>query len=73
MTQLDRKTHAVRPAGGKKFRLDHAGGKIAGVCGGIAKYLGVDPLIVRIVFAIGAIAGFGTFIIAYLAIWLLAD
>lgn len=73
MTQLDRKNDAVRPAGAKKFRLDKARGKVAGVCGGIANYFGMDPLIVRIVFAVGAIAGFGTFILLYLAIWLLAD
>lgn len=55
-----------------KFRLDKVDGKIAGVCGGIAKYFNVDPLIVRLIFAVGAIAGFGTFIVVYLAIWLLA-
>lgn len=73
MTGLDRRNDAVRPAGEKKFRLDKANGKIAGVCGGIARYFGVDPLIVRIVFALGAVAGFGSFILIYLAIWLLAD
>lgn len=56
----------------KKFRLDHVDGKIGGVCGGIAKYLGVDPLIVRLVFLVGAVAGVGSFILIYLAIWLLA-
>lgn len=59
-----------RPAG---FRLDKADAKIAGVCGGIANYMNVDPLIVRIVFAIGAVAGFGSFILIYLLIWLLAN
>ena len=56
-----------------KFRLDKRDGKIAGVCGGIANYFNMDPMIVRLIFAVGAIAGFGTFIILYLAIWLLAD
>ncbi len=73
MSDLDNRNDAVRLSGQKKFRLDHAGRKIAGVCGGIAKYLGMDPLIVRIVFAVGAVAGFGIFILIYLAIWLLAD
>lgn len=73
MTQLDRKNDAVRPAGGKQFRLDKARGKVAGVCGGIANYFGIDPLIVRVIFAVGAVAGFGSFVLIYLAIWLLAD
>lgn len=73
MSDLDRRNDAVRPSGQKKFRLDRANGKIAGVCGGIARYIGMDPLIVRIIFAVGAVAGFGSFILIYLAIWLLAD
>jgi len=56
----------------KNFRLDQVDGKIGGVCGGIAKYFNVDPLIVRLVFAIGAVAGVGSFILLYVAIWLLA-
>lgn len=56
-----------------KFRLDQRDGKIGGVCGGIAKYFGIDPLIVRLVFAVGTIVGFGSFLLIYLAIWLLAD
>lgn len=56
-----------------KFQLDRRDGKIAGVCGGIAKYFNIDPLVVRLVFAVGAVAGLGTFILVYLAIWLLAD
>ena len=54
------------------FRLDKTNGKIAGVCAGIANYFNIDPLIVRLIFAIGAIAGFGSFIVIYLAVWLLA-
>ncbi len=73
MSKLDRSTHGVRPATRAKFRLDRADGKIAGVCGGLAKYFGINPLIVRLVFLIGAVAGFGSFILIYLAIWLLAD
>lgn len=54
------------------FRLDRANGKLAGVCSGIANYFNMDPLIVRLIFAVGAIAGFGSFIVIYLAVWLLA-
>ena len=70
MSQLDHRETSVTE---KKFRLDRRDGKIAGVCGGLANYFGVNPLAVRLLFAIGAIAGFGSFILIYLAIWLLAD
>jgi len=73
MSKLDRNNQPVRPASAKSFSLDHANGKIAGVCGGIANYFGINPLIVRLVFLVGAVAGFGSFILIYLAIWLLAN
>jgi len=57
----------------KSFRLDKANGKLMGVCAGLANYLGVDAMIVRLVFAIGTLVGFGSFILIYLAIALLAD
>ncbi len=56
-----------------KFRLDQSGGKLAGVCSGLANWMGIDPLIMRIVFVAGTLFGFGSFIIIYLLIWLLAD
>lgn len=41
---------------------------IAGICGGLADALGVDPTFVRLVFAVLALAG-GTGILLYLALW----
>jgi signal transduction histidine kinase len=41
---------------------------IAGVCGGIAQTLGVDPTLVRLVFAILALAG-GAGVALYAALW----
>jgi signal transduction histidine kinase len=43
---------------------------LAGVCGGLAARLGVDVTLVRLVFALLALAG-GAGIVAYLALWLL--
>ena len=45
---------------------------LAGVCGGIASALGVDVTLVRLVFALLALAG-GAGIVLYLALWLYAD
>ncbi|MEN7536584.1 PspC domain-containing protein [Aurantiacibacter flavus] len=57
----------------RKFHLDRGDKLIGGVCSGIANYVNVDPLLVRLVFAVGAVAGFGSFIVIYLLIWLLAN
>lgn len=63
-----------RPAGAPtKFRLDRAEGKVFGVCAGLANYMNVDPMVVRLVFVAGTIFGFGSFVLIYLAIALLAD
>jgi signal transduction histidine kinase len=42
---------------------------LAGVCGGVAARLGVDPTLVRLVFALLALAG-GAGILLYLALWI---
>lgn len=59
------------PSGG--FHLDKRNGKIWGVCAGIANYFGIDPLLVRIGFVAGTLIGFGSLILVYLAIALIAD
>jgi signal transduction histidine kinase len=41
---------------------------VAGICGGVAASLGVDPTLVRLVFALLALAG-GAGILLYLALW----
>lgn len=45
---------------------------IAGVCGGIAEWLGWNPTLVRIVYVVGSIAS-AAFpgIIVYIALWIL--
>jgi phage shock protein PspC (stress-responsive transcriptional regulator) len=70
MNQLDRRPVGAAP---KKFHLDKVDGKIFGVCSGLARYMNVDPMIVRAVFVIGTLIGFGSFLVIYLAIALLAD
>lgn len=70
MSPLDRRPAGGTPAG---FYLDRHNGKIFGVCSGIANYTNVDPLIVRLVFLAGTVFGFGSFVLIYLAIALLAD
>lgn len=71
MSQLDNRP-AINPVS-NGFRLDRTSGKIGGVCAGIANYFNVNPLLVRLLFAVGALAGFGSFFVLYLLIWAIAD
>jgi phage shock protein C len=43
--------------GGRKFEVDKANGKVAGVCAGLARTTGLDPNVVRIGFVLFAIIG----------------
>ena len=57
----------------RSFHLDKVNGKFMGVCSGSANYFGWDANLVRIGFALGTIFGFGSLILVYLAIGLIAD
>ena len=72
MSALDHQRPAVTPAKAG-FALDRNNAKLAGVCAGIARHFGIDPLIVRVAFAAGTILGFGALILVYIAIALIAD
>jgi phage shock protein PspC (stress-responsive transcriptional regulator) len=56
----------------EKSRLyrDSSDKMIGGVCSGIASYLGIDPAIVRILFAIISFGGFGLGFLAYIILWI---
>lgn len=42
---------------------------VAGVCSGVADYLGVDVTLVRVLTVLGAVFGFGSLIVAYVVMW----
>lgn len=42
--------------------------KIAGVCGGLAKHLGISATIIRLLFVAAIILGWGSFILVYIAL-----
>jgi phage shock protein C len=44
---------------------------LAGVCGGLASYIGVDPTIVRLIFVISVFVTFTTSLFLYLIFWLI--
>ncbi len=43
---------------------------LAGVCGGLAHYLGTTPAIIRVLWIILSIISFGTFAVLYIALWI---
>lgn len=49
----------------KRLCLSTTDKKIAGVCGGVAKYFGLDPTLIRLAYAILVIFG-GTGILLYI-------
>lgn len=55
---------------GKKIYRTRDGRMVAGVCGGLAVYLGVDPAIVRLAMVVLALLG-GIGAVVYGAAWIL--
>lgn len=54
----------------KRLYRVNEGKVIAGVCGGIAEYLNIDPTVIRLIWAIvGLMGGFG--VVAYLVAMLI--
>jgi len=44
---------------------------VAGVCSGIAAYLGVDVTLVRLLAVLGLVFSLGTVLVAYVVAWIL--
>jgi phage shock protein C len=44
---------------------------VAGVCGGVAAYTGIDVNLVRLFVVLGTVLGFGSLFIAYIVAWIL--
>ena len=60
-----------RSNGGRVLRRSRTDQVIAGVCGGLGRYLGIDPVMLRIAFVLLLVtggAGFLLYVIAWIAI-----
>ncbi|MBQ4380858.1 MAG: PspC domain-containing protein [Bacteroidaceae bacterium] len=55
----------------RRFYLSSTDKKIGGVCGGIAEYFGIDPLLVRVGFLF-LFFGMGCGLLLYILLWILA-
>ncbi len=54
----------------KKLQRSVTDKLVAGVCGGLGKYFEIDPIIVRLVFVLLALAG-GPGVILYIILWVI--
>ena len=71
MNKISQKEKGGTPS--RRFQLDKGSAKLMGVCGGIADYAGIDPMLVRAGFVIGALISVGTAGLVYVAVGLIAD
>lgn len=55
----------------KKLYLSNKDRKIAGFCGGLAEYFGIDSTVVRLFYVLLTILSFGFGILFYLIAWII--
>jgi phage shock protein C len=53
----------------KRLIRTRKGRLVAGVCSGIAEYVGIDATVVRLIFVALTVVTFGMFVLVYLAAW----
>jgi phage shock protein C len=56
----------------RSFGLNKARGKLMGVSAGMADYFGIDVTLVRVAWVVATLLGFGSLVLVYLAIGLIA-
>ena len=61
----------ARQPGAASFERPAEGKLIAGVCAGIARELGLDPALVRLAFALGALVSLGVVFWGYVILWVI--
>jgi phage shock protein C len=56
-----------------KLMLNRANKKIVGVCAGLSDWSGVDVTVIRIIFVLATIFGFGSALLIYVVLALILD
>ena len=54
-----------------KLRRSRNDRMLAGVCAGLGGYLGVDPVVVRLLWAVGTFFSLGTGLLIYVLAWII--
>jgi len=60
--------HAFNVKSGQKLTRSRSDKKMAGVCGGLAKHLGINSTVLRVIFVAALFLSFNTFIFVYIAL-----
>jgi phage shock protein C len=63
-------THHPHPTPARRLTRSSTDKQLAGVAGGLAEHLSLDPTLVRLGFALSIVFG-GTGVLAYLVLWAL--
>ena len=62
----------MRDSGGRRVLVRTRGGRmLAGVCAGVADYLGLDVTLVRVIWAVVSVITGGAGVLAYLVAWII--
>jgi phage shock protein C len=56
-------------SGSRKLYRSRVNRMIFGVCGGLGEFFGIDTTIIRLLFVVGALLGFGSFVLIYLVMF----
>ena len=56
-----------------KLMLDRTNKKIWGVCSGLANWTGMNATVVRVIFVLATLFGFGSALLIYVALGLILD
>lgn len=64
-------SHSRPERSSRRLARSRSNRMIAGVCGGLAEYTGLDANLIRILLVAAVVFGFGTGIVLYVAAWLL--
>lgn len=67
---METQEHAPAPATPRRIERSRHDRMLGGVCGGIARHLDVDPVIVRVA-TVALVCAVGVGAVAYLAAWIL--
>ena len=60
--------HSFHVNSGQKLTRSRSDKKMAGVCGGLAKHLGINSTVLRVIFVAALFLSFNTFIFVYIAL-----
>jgi phage shock protein C len=55
----------------KKLFRSRSKRMIVGVCAGLADFFGIDPTVMRLLFVVGTLFGFGSFILLYVVLFII--